>query len=136
MLATVLILMNFLIIFGTITLPHLANPLFLWLWLGGVTGSLFVGGIGMVNLIRAGFFKRLRERESRLRFLKSDKERQMLGEAEPAKSNPEPTARLLVPNSVTESTTRELEVSRKSTRKVKIYASADYVVRPRPGSQT
>ena len=116
MLATVLIMVNFLIIFGAITLPHLANRVFLWLWLGGVTFPLVVGGIGMVNLIRAGFFKRLRERESRLNSIKSDKERQMLSsEAGLAKPNHGPTARSLAQDSVTESTTRELEVTQKST---------------------
>ena len=115
-LATILILMNFFIVFGVITLPHLVNRVFLWLWLGGLTGSLVMGGIGMANLIRAGFFRRLKERESRLSLMKSDKERQMLSAEtdRAALANPGATARLLVPDSVTESTTRELEVSHKS----------------------
>jgi len=81
------------------------------LWLAGISSSLVLGGIGMIQLIRAGFFKRLREREARLSLMKADKERQMLsGEAERAKPNLVATARLLVPDSVTESTTRELEL--------------------------
>ena len=110
-LATVLMLTNLFIIFGAITLPHLANRVFLWLWLAGISSSLVLGGIGMIQLIRAGFFKRLREREARLSLMKADKERQLLsGEAERAKPNLVATARLLVPDSVTESTTRELEL--------------------------
>lgn len=56
------------------------------------------------------------ERESRLSFLKSDKVRQMLGEAELAKLNLGATARLLESDSITDSTTRDLKVSHKSTR--------------------
>lgn len=117
MLATILILMNFFIVFGLITLPHLANQVFLWLWLAGTITSLALGGAGLVNLIRAGFFKRLKEREARLSLMKSEKERQMLsGEVGNAKLNPGTTARLLAPDSVTESTTRELEVSHKPAK--------------------
>jgi len=50
--------------------------------------------------------------------MKSDKERQILkGETDSVKLNPAATARLLVPDSVTESTTRELEVNYKSGHK-------------------
>jgi hypothetical protein len=113
-LATVLILMNLLIVFGSIALPHLANPVFFWVWLAGITGSLVISGIGITQLVRAGFFRRLKEREIRLRLMKSDKEQQMLSdENERAKVT---TARLLAPDSITESTTRELEVSQKSIR--------------------
>ena len=104
MMATVLMLVNFFIVFGAITLPHLANGVFFWLWLAGTTTAMVTGGIGLVNLIRAGFFKRLKEREARLSLMKSDNE----------KLNPVVTARLLKPDSVTESTTRELEVNQKS----------------------
>jgi hypothetical protein len=113
-LGTVLILMNLLIVFGSIALPHLANPVFFWVWLAGITGSLVISGIGITQLVRAGFFGRLKEREIRLRLMKSDKEQQMLSdENERAKVT---TARLLAPDSITESTTRELEVSQKSIR--------------------
>ena len=113
-LGTVLILMNLLIVFGSIALPHLANPVFFWVWLAGITGSLVISGIGITQLVRAGFFRRLKEREIRLRLMKSDKEQQMLSdENERAKVT---TARLLAPDSITESTTRELEVSQKSIR--------------------
>ena len=98
LLATILMLMNFFIVFGAITLPHLANGVFFWLWLAGTTTSLVTGGVGLVNLIRAGFFKRLKEREARLALMKSDN----------TKLNPGTTTRLLAPDSVTESTTREL----------------------------
>ena len=107
LLATILMLMNFFIVFGAITLPHLANGVFFWLWLAGTTTSLTIGGVGLVNLIRSGFFKRLKEREARLSLMKSDKD---------TKLNPAATARLLAPNSVTESTTRELEEPAKQAK--------------------
>lgn len=107
LLATILMLMNFFIVFGAITLPHLANGVFFWLWLAGTTTSLAIGGAGLVNLIRSGFFKRLKEREARLILMKSDKVTKLDSAA---------TARLLAPNSVTESTTRELEEPAKQAK--------------------
>ena len=117
LLATILMLMNFFIVFGAITLPHLANGVFFWLWLAGTTTSLTIGGAGLVNLIRSGFFKRLKEREARLTLMKSNKERQTLkGETDNTKLDPAATARLLAPNSITESTTRELEEPAKQAK--------------------
>ena len=43
MMATVLMLLNFLFVFGAVTLPHLANPVFLWIWLSFVISSFVVG---------------------------------------------------------------------------------------------
>ena len=109
MMATVLMLLNFVIVFGTVVLPHLANPVFLWIWLGFVLSSTTVGGIGLANLIRGGFFKKLKERESRLRLMKLEAERQALPET--AKTGTITTAAippLAEPLSVTETTTREL----------------------------
>src|SRR5579883_2911818 len=63
MMATVLMLLNFIIIFGVVTLLHVANPGFLWVWVSFIVSSLIVGGFGTANLIRSGFFKRLKERE-------------------------------------------------------------------------
>jgi hypothetical protein len=108
--ATVLMLLNFVIVFGTVVLPHLANPVFLWIWLGFVLSSMTVGGIGLANLIRGGFFKKLKERESRLRLMKLEEERPALPET--ANTGSITTAAmppLAAPLSVTETTTRELE---------------------------
>jgi hypothetical protein len=109
MMATVLMLLNFVIVFGTVVLPHLANPVLLWIWLSLVLGSMTVGGIGLVNLIRGGFFKKLKERESRLLLMKLEEERQALPET--AKTGSIATAAmspLAEPLSVTETTTRKL----------------------------
>jgi hypothetical protein len=107
MLATVLMLINFIIVFGTVVLPHLANPAFLWIWIGFVITSLTVGGFGLANLIRGGFFKRLKERERRLQLMK---ERQMLPEEVKTQSlDVETMPHLVEPASVTETTTRELD---------------------------
>jgi hypothetical protein len=103
MIATVLMLMNFLIVFGTVTLPHLANPVFLWLWAFFLLGSFATGGIGLAKLIRSGFFKRLKEREAVLKMMTSGKERQ-LSAAEQSGTN-----RYVAGMSVTETTTRKLE---------------------------
>jgi hypothetical protein len=106
MIATVLMLTNFIIVFGSVTLPHLANPVFLWIWLSFVIASLIVGGFGLANLIRGGFFKRLKERESRLYQMK---ERQKLAEGvTTAGLDVEAMPRFAEPVSVTETTTREL----------------------------
>jgi hypothetical protein len=109
MMATVLMLLNFVIVFGTVVLPHLANPVFLWIWLGFVLSSITVGGIGLANLIRGGFFNKLKERESRLRLMKLEEEREALPET--AKTGSITTAAMppvAEPPSVTETTTREL----------------------------
>jgi hypothetical protein len=110
---------NFIIVFGAVTLPHLANPVFLWVWVAFVIGSLIVGGCGLANLIRGGFFKRLKERELRLKLLKFEQEHQMLSEESgsasfAARSMP----RLVDPVSVTETTTRELQAIPKPTGEI------------------
>ena len=110
MMGMVLMLVNFIIAFGAVTLPHLANPVFLWVWASFVISSLVVGGFGLANLIRGGFFKRLKEREARLRLLKVERERRVLpGEANSASISAETIPRLVEPASITETTTRELE---------------------------
>ena len=70
-------------------------------------------GFGLANLIRWGFFKRLKERERRLHLMK---ERQMLlEEVKSASFDVEAMPRLVEPASVTETTTRELETISKQT---------------------
>ena len=114
--ATVLMLLNFIIVFGAVTLPHLANPVFYWIWASFVISSLIIGGFGLANLIRGGFFKRLKERESRLRQMKSEQGRQMLPEeSKGASSGVEAMPRLVELVSVTETTTRELQAIPKQT---------------------
>lgn len=105
--ATLLMLINFIIVFGAITLPHLANPVFFWIWASFVIGSLIIGGFGVTNLIRGGFFKRLKEREARLHLTKE--RTNALGEIATAdfEVNAMPPGE---PLSVIETTTRELEV--------------------------
>ncbi|HVG28392.1 MAG TPA: zinc ribbon domain-containing protein [Pyrinomonadaceae bacterium] len=113
MMATVLMLTNFIIVFGAVTLPHLANPVFLWIWVSFVIGALTVGGVGLANLIRGGFFKKLKERESRLHLMK---ERQMLpGGVKGVGFDVEAMPRLVEPVSVTETTTRELGTIQRHT---------------------
>ena len=107
MIGAILMLMNFLIVFGTVTLPHLGNSVFLWIWISFVVSSLVVGGFGLANLIRSGFFKRLQERDSLMRLMKLDQERQ-LDEAKSASLDAASITRLVEPISVTETTTREL----------------------------
>ena len=116
MMATVAMLTNFVIVFGTVTLPHLENRVFLWVWLGFLIPSLIVGGLGLANLIRGGFFKRLKERERRLSQMK---DRQMLAEGvTTAGLDVEVMPRLAEPVSVTETTTRELGTFSKTTGEV------------------
>ena len=110
MMATVLLLLNFIIVFGVVTLPHLANPVFLWLWLAFVIGPLVVGGFGLANLIRAGSFRKLKGREARLHLMQVEQRRQMLPEEiKGAIAGAEAIPVMMEPVSVTETTTRELK---------------------------
>ena len=107
MMATVLMLTNFIIVFGAITLPHLTNPVFLWIWASFVIVSLIIGGVGMTNLIRRGFFKRLKAREVSLHPMKNLPE--VTEESESAVLDTGEMPRLVEPVSVTETTTRQLQ---------------------------
>ena len=111
MMTTVLLLINFFLVFGLVTLPHLTNTVFLWLWLTFLVTALGVGGFGLAYLIRGGFFKRLKERDARLRLMKAEQERlKQADETKLVHAVSVPTSSLLVePASVTETTTRELE---------------------------
>lgn len=110
MMATVIMLLNFIIVFGAVTLPHLANPVFLWIWISFVIGSLVIGGFGLADLIRAGSFKRLKDREAPLYLMKVEQGRQTLPEeAKSAIAGAEAIPSLMGPPSVTETTTRELK---------------------------
>ncbi|HKS08667.1 MAG TPA: zinc ribbon domain-containing protein [Pyrinomonadaceae bacterium] len=111
MMATVLMLVNFFLVFGLVTLPHLGNRVFLWLWLTFLVTALSVGGVGLANLIRGGFFKRLKERDARVRLMDLEQERRsLLDQTSNAKiETPAKPAFVLEPRSVTETTTRELE---------------------------
>ena len=127
MMATVLMLVNFIIVFGAVTLPHLASPAFLWVWVAFVISSLIVGGWGLANLIRGGFFKRLTERELRLKLLKSEQEQQQLPEKPgtpsfDSRSMPSPVDQV----SVTETTTRDLQANTKQPATFRTENTAKY----------
>ena len=62
-----------------------------------------------MNLIRGGFFKRLKERDLRFRLMKLEQERQKLRQEAKSAGDAESVPRLVEPASVTEATTRELE---------------------------
>ena len=116
MMTTVLLLMNFFLVFGLVTLPHVANPVFLWIWVAFLVTALGVGGAGLANLIRGGFFKRLKERDARLRLRDTEKQQRVLTEETKTKGlDSEATPSLITaPASVTETTTRELEPNHNS----------------------
>jgi hypothetical protein len=111
MMATVIMLLNFLLVYGLVTLPHLANPAFLWIWLCFLLTAGGVGGFGLGYLIRGGYFKRLKQREEVVRLMKLEQERQVrAGETKVRSLASGTTPSLIaVPASVTETTTRELE---------------------------
>ena len=111
MMATVLMLINFFLVFGLVTLPHLTNTVFLWLWLTFLVTALGVGGVGLAYLIRGGFFKRLKERDARLRLMKAEQERLLRADETKGLSvvSVATSSLPLEPASVTETTTRELE---------------------------
>ena len=118
MMATVLMLANFLLVFGLITLPHLANPVFLWLWISFMVSSFAVGGAGVTSLVRGGFFKRLKEREARLQLMKSAQDDRILADETTTGSidSGGTSPRFIEPASVTETTTRELAPTPRDTR--------------------
>ena len=123
MMAAVMILLNYLFVFGAVTLPHLTNPVFLWIWLLFTISAFVVSGFGLANLIRGGFFKKLKAREARLRLMKSERDpfnaeqdRQVVEHA--PRANIEGTAARFEPASVTETTTRELEQVPRATKRV------------------
>lgn len=118
MMATVLMLLNFIIVFGVVTLPHLANPAFLWIWISFVLCSFVTGGLGLANLIRGGFFKKLTERDALLRLMQAEQKRQTLAEKAKRAAGEEQLRRLVEPASVTESTTRELEAIPKPNKEL------------------
>lgn len=104
--ATVIMLFNFLLVFGIVTLPHLVNPVFFWVWLSFVLASLLTGAVGLSQLIRGGFFKRLKDRELQLKVMKAaDKSRSL----EQPNSSRELSTGSFDYVSVTETTTRDLK---------------------------
>ena len=111
MIATVLMLTNFFLVFGLVTLPHVANPIFLWIWLCFLVTALTCGGLGLANLIRGGFFKRLKERDARLQLMKKEQARRIpAGETKNKGLDSGTTPPFMAaPASVTETTTRELK---------------------------
>lgn len=118
MIATILMLLNFLIVFGIVTLPYLANPVFLWIWISFVIGSLITGGFGLRNLIRSGFIKRIKEREARLKLMILEQERKMLPEVSKEASLADTSQLHFVdPISITETTTRKLQATPKANRR-------------------
>lgn len=116
MLASVLILLNYLFVFGAVTLPHLTNPVFLWIWLLFVVSAFVVSGFGLANLIRGGFFKKLKAREARLRLTNVEHDPRAIENAPRARI--EATVASFEPASITETTTRELEPMPRATKRV------------------
>lgn len=110
MTTTFVLLLNFIIVFGLITLPHMANPGFLILWLSFFAIALTTGGIGLWNLVRSGFFRKWKERELRLQLAKLEQKRQALPEKSTISNSEVRTMPISSePGSVTERTTRELQ---------------------------
>ena len=123
MLASLIILLNYLFVFGAVTLPHVTNPVFLWIWLLFVVSAFGVSGFGLANLIRGGFFKKLKAREARLRLMKDKPDPQLIEIPPPelktaSRTTIGATTSAFEPASVTETTTRELEQVPRSTKHV------------------
>ena len=76
------------------------------IWAAFVIVSLIIGGVGVANLIRGGFFKRLKSREARLYLMKNRPE---VAEEMESVLDTDAMPRLVEPVSVTETTTRELD---------------------------
>jgi hypothetical protein len=101
----------YLIIFGSVTLPHIkSTSVFLWIWLFFVIASIAIGSIGIVNLLRSGFFSELKKQDLQIQLEKMEQKRKGM-----KMSTVEGAARTeFLPNSaeplsITEVTTRELK---------------------------
>jgi hypothetical protein len=107
-LAELLMLTNFLIVFGLITLNHLSST-FIWIWVFFMLASFVIGGLGVINLARSGFFKRMRDRELRLRLGEIEQQRQALASELEGRQSDVNHLPPHEPMSIAESTTRELQ---------------------------
>jgi hypothetical protein len=112
---TVFDLIIFLIVFGSITLPHLEGKPFqsnLIIFLTFLIVSLALGACGVANLISSGFFKDMRERQLRAELALLEQKRRALEELNTpgAQAVPQSPRMKAEPEaiSVTEHTTREL----------------------------
>jgi hypothetical protein len=114
-LVTVFDLIIFLIVFGSVTLPHLDGKPFqadLIIFITFLTVSLALAAGGVVNLISSGFFKNMRERQLRAELALLEQKRKALEElsSPDAYASPESPRIKAEPEltGVSEHTTREL----------------------------
>jgi hypothetical protein len=114
-LVTIFDLIIFLIVFGSVTLPHLDGKPFqanLIIFITFLTVSLALAACGVANLISSGFFKNMRERQLRAELALLEQKRRALEElnSPSAYVSPESPRIKAEPDaiSVNEHTTREL----------------------------
>jgi zinc-ribbon domain len=108
----------YLIIFGTVTLPHIkSTSRFLWIWLSFVIISISIGSIGMVNLLRSGFFSELKRQDLKIQLEKIEKKRRDESVKVEGAARTQSLPDSAEPPSITEATTRELK--REATKDTK-----------------
>jgi predicted lipid-binding transport protein (Tim44 family) len=90
-------------------LPNLSQGTWIGLWFLLMLAALFPGMIGLVQLVRGGYFKNFREQQLQAE-LERLQERQKALQAKQQKEFPATAAYSVEANSVTEATTRELRV--------------------------
>src|SRR5262249_29227179 len=108
-------LIVFLIVFGSITLPHLEGRQFtasLTVLLIFLFISLGIGAAGVISLISGGFFKNIRERQLRIELAMIEQKRKAIEEANSSTTQVIPRSPRMNAEvemiDVTEHTTREL----------------------------
>jgi hypothetical protein len=117
--STILVSLIYLILLGAFTLLEILDKsTFRTVWIIYLLVAFGMGSFSTFYLARGGFFKKWSEREKRTENLQSSKKRK---ELEPVKESIQaatnPSLRLPVAVSVTETTTRNLEESFQSTNK-------------------
>jgi hypothetical protein len=101
----------YLIIFGSITIPHIkSTSVFLWIWLSFVVASIAIGSIGIVNLLRSGFFSELKRQDLKIQLVEMERRRRDMktGIVEGA-ARTESLPNSAEPLGITEVTTRALK---------------------------
>lgn len=121
MIATVIVLLTYLTVLGGVALRHLEWKPFLTMWLTFLSISLGLSTIGMVSLIRSGFFKKLKERQIRLQIASLEKRKKKLEATVNTGKLIEEKPVLQTSDfmSVTETTTRNLEGDDRKAAKVR-----------------
>jgi hypothetical protein len=108
-LSTLMVLLIYFIVFGALALSKISDKSILTVWITFLSVALILGGAGIFNLIRSGFFTKLKERQIRVQLERLRKKERELESRNTGKIIEDKNI-LQLPEmpSITESTTRNL----------------------------